>query len=145
MTGFSNLSISTLKQIIPFLVSDKCSKLFISWMEQQFHYQVTITKDNILDVIQWFELQPDLQILEKKNLPAHLGFVEYTCVIVDTHKATVSSNVKYSDNCPNAPGRPSFTNKPPASDRRNNFSNDRKANTKYPRGPDRSRSRTPNS
>ena len=38
--------------------------------------------------------------------------MEDTCVTIDTHKASVTSNVKYSDNRPNTPGRPSYINKP---------------------------------
>ena len=43
-TELQDLSILTLKQITPFLVSDKCSKLFTSWSEQLFHYQITFKK-----------------------------------------------------------------------------------------------------
>ena len=112
-------------------------------MEHQLHYQRTISKDNILDVIQRVELQPNLQILEKKKLPSHLWFVEGTCVTIE---ASFTSYAKYSDNRPNTVSRPSFINKPPSSDRRNQtFSNDRKANTSLPSGTDRSQSRTPNS
>ena len=43
-TELSETSISTLRQITPFLLSDKCSKLFTSWVEQQAQYQQPITK-----------------------------------------------------------------------------------------------------
>ena len=45
-------AISTLKQISPFLVSDKCSKLFTSWAKQQAQHKQPVTKERILDVIQ---------------------------------------------------------------------------------------------
>ena len=56
----SDISISTRKQITPFLVNDKCAKLFTSWVEQKAHYQSPVTKERILDIVDRFELQPDL-------------------------------------------------------------------------------------
>ena len=68
-------AISTLKQISPFLVSDKCSKLFTSWAKQQAQHKQPVTKERILDVIQRFKAQPDLQLLDTRKLPHHLDFV----------------------------------------------------------------------
>ena len=62
----TDISISTLKQITPFLINDRCAKLFTSWVEQQAHYQTPVTKDTILDVVSRLEAQPDLQLHEKK-------------------------------------------------------------------------------
>ena len=40
----TDMSISTLRQITPFLLNDKCAKYFSSWGEQQSLYQTKITK-----------------------------------------------------------------------------------------------------
>ena len=43
-----DMSVQTLRQITPFLHSDKCAQLFTSWCEQQSLYQTKITKESIL-------------------------------------------------------------------------------------------------
>ena len=56
----NDMSSSTLRQLTPFLLNDKCAKLFSSWCEQQNLYQTPVTKESIIDVVQKFEQQRDL-------------------------------------------------------------------------------------
>ena len=107
---------STLKQITPFLVSDKCSKLFTSWAEQQTLYQQPITKEKILDVIQRFEVQPELQLLDKRRLPHHLGFVDNEVVNVNTFRTLAQTEAKYEGSTQSS-SRPTFSNRPRSSSR----------------------------
>ena len=95
-------AISTLKQISPFLVSDKCSKLFTSWAKQQAQHKQPVTKERILDVIQRFKAQPDLQLLDTRKLPHHLDFVCAKYVGSSSRPAF-----------PNRPRSPSRDRKPP--------------------------------
>ena len=90
-TELADLSITILRQITPFLVSDKTSKRYIAWQEQQHQYQRRITKELILDVVQGFEAQLDLQLTEKKRLPQHLGFSQTDPITVDTHAAGIQA------------------------------------------------------
>ena len=90
-TALADLSITILRQITPFLVSDKTSKLYIAWQEQQHQYQQRITKELILDVVQRFEAQLDLKLTEKKRLPQHLGFSQTDPITVDTRAAGIQA------------------------------------------------------
>ena len=72
----TEMSVATLRQITPFLLSDKCARLFSSWCEQQSLYQTKITKESILETVQKFEENLEYQLRDSKKLPHHLGFVE---------------------------------------------------------------------
>ena len=48
----NDMTSSTLRQITPFLLNDKCAKLFSSWCEQQNLYQTPVTRESIIDVVQ---------------------------------------------------------------------------------------------
>ena len=90
------MSISTLRQLTPFLLNDKCAKYFSSWCEQQNLYQTKITKESIIDVVQRFEQQKDLQLNDRKRLPTHLGFGEtFSAVDVNIFK-TDTTVAKYA-------------------------------------------------
>ena len=67
---------ANLKQVQFFFVRNKHSKLFTSWAKQQAQHKQPVTKERILDVIQRFKAQPDLQLLDTRKLPHHLDFVE---------------------------------------------------------------------
>ena len=58
----NDMSSSTLRQLTPFLLNDKCAN--------------NVTKESIIDVVQKFEQQKELQLTDRKKLPAHLGFGE---------------------------------------------------------------------
>ena len=95
-------AISTLKQIQPFLVRNKHSKLFTSWAKHQAQHKQPVTKERILDVIQRFRSQPNLHLFGSRKLPHHLDFV---CA-----KYVGSSS---RPPFPNRPRSPSKDRKPP--------------------------------
>ena len=147
----TDISISTLKQITPFLINDHCAKLFTSWLEQQVHYQTPVTKDSILDVVSRFEAQPDLRLNEKKRLPQHLGFVHdeialaKTTPLFKTSVQTIDAN--YAGSGRSDP-KPQFTNRPRSSDRRDDrrttsYDNQRSRTSSPFKQTERARSRTP--
>jgi len=146
----SDISISTLKQITPFLINDRCAKLFTSWLEQQAHYQTPVTKDSILDVVSRFEAQPDLKLSEKKRLPPHLGFVNDEIALSNSttvFKTSVQTvDVNYAGNS-RQDQKPPFTNRPRSSDRRDDRRpphDSHRSRTSSPyKQTDRARPRTP--
>ena len=104
--------INTLRQLTPFLLNEKCAKYFSSWSEQQNLYQSKITKESIIDVVQKFEQQKDLQLNNRKKLPAHLGFGEtFSAIDVNTFK-TETTVAKYAQD-----QKPSFQQRSSSRDR----------------------------
>ena len=95
-------AISTFKQIQPFLVRNKHSKLFTSWAKHQAQHKQPVAKERILDVIQRFRSQPNLHLFGSRKLPHHLDFV---CA-----KYVGSSS---RPPFPNLPRSPSRDRKPP--------------------------------
>ena len=96
----NDMTSSTLRQITPFLLHDKCAKLFSSWCEQQNLYQTPVTRESIIDVVQKFEQQKELQITDRKKLPAHLGFGETFSAIEVTTLKTETTAAKYAEQKP---------------------------------------------
>ena len=95
----NDMTCSTLRQITPFLLHDKCAKLFSSWCEQQNLYQTPVTRESIIDVVQKFEQNRELQITDRKKLPAHLGFGETFSTETPTFQ-TETTEAKFAEQKP---------------------------------------------
>lgn len=91
-----DMSVQTLRQITPLLLSDKCARLFTSWCEQQSLYQTKITKESILETVQKFEEQAEYQLRDSKKLPHHLGFIETMQPSVQAFKTSVETDAKFT-------------------------------------------------